>query len=97
MDHVVVDELHPVNQVPDQIGIGRNLYSESILDRTARGHRVYHGADAANALGESPGISGIATFHDQLDAPELCRGGPGFGDPAIIGFPPRCAGGLRSG
>ena len=83
---MVVDELHAVNQVPDQIGIGRNLDSQGILDRAARGHRVYHGTDAANALGEGPGIPGIAAFHDQLDSPELRRGGPGFNDPAIIGL-----------
>jgi hypothetical protein len=65
--HVIVDVLCPAHQVADQLGVLRDRIIEGILDRTDRGHAVHQGADAADALGEGPGVARVATLHHDLE------------------------------
>ena len=45
---------------------------------------MHGGADAADALGEKPGVARVAAFQDELDAaPHLPRR-PGVGDLAVL-------------
>ena len=95
VDHVVLHGLHAVHEIPDRVGVRRDADAERVLDGAARCHRVHHRADAADALGKSPGVARIAALHDELDATELRRGRPGGGDAPVLvsvqgcDYPPR--------
>jgi hypothetical protein len=86
VDHVVLDELHPQDQVPDRVGVGRNANVQGVFHRPQRGDRVDDCAHATDALGEGPRIPRVAAFHDDLDPSELGRGRPGVGDTSFLGL-----------
>jgi len=82
----VLHELHAVDQIPDEVGVGRDGDVERILHRAAGCNRVDHGAYPADPLSEGPGVPGIPSLHDNFDPPELGGRRPGIGDPAIFGL-----------
>ncbi len=82
--HVVVHVLRGDHQVADQLRVGRNLVTQRILDRAHRGDAVHQGADAADALGEGPGVARVAALQDQLDAAHHGAGAVGAGDLAVV-------------
>jgi len=84
VDHVVLDELHPVDQVANDVGVRRDGDVERILDRSARRDGMHHRADPADSLDVRPRVARIAVLHDDLDAAKLggCR--PRIGDPPVF-------------
>ena len=84
MDDMILHELHAVDQIPDEVGIGRNGDVERILHRAAGCNRVDHGAHAADPLGEGPGVARIASLQDGLDPAELRGRRPRVGDAAEL-------------
>ena len=86
VDHVILNELHPVNQVANRVRVGRNLDVERVLDRPAARDRVHDGAHAANALRERPCVARIAALHDRFDAAELRGRRPRLCDLAVLGL-----------
>ena len=70
VDHVVLHVLDAFDQVADDPRVGRNLDSQSILYASHGGDGMYRRADAADALGEDPGVARVAPFQDHLDAAE---------------------------
>ena len=84
--HVVVHILRPDHQVADQFGVVRDLDLECILHRAHRGDAMHQRADAANALGESPGVARVAAAQDDFDAAHHGAGRVGLGDlPGLVG------------
>ena len=84
VDDVVLNELHAVDQVPDQIRVGRDGDVQGILHGAAGGHGVHDGTNAADPLGKGPGVARVAPLHDDLDPAELGRMGPGVGDTTAL-------------
>ncbi len=78
---VVVHVLRADHQVADEVGVGRDLDVERVLDRADRGDGVHQGADAADALREGPGVARVAAPQDDLDAAHHRAGRVGLGDP----------------
>ncbi len=90
--HVVVHILRRDHQVADQLrvlrqGVVRNGAMQRVFNRAHRGDSMHQRADAADALGERPGIAGIAPAQDDLDATHHGAGGIRTGDLAAgVGF-----------
>ena len=66
--HMVMHILGADHQVADQLGIVGDLDLECVLNRTHRGNAMHQRADPANALGEGPGVAGVAAAQDDFDA-----------------------------
>ena len=62
------------NQIADVLRIERDLEVERVFDGAHRRERVHGGADAAEALGEEPGLARVAAEEDALDAAESLDG-----------------------
>ncbi|MEY9702571.1 hypothetical protein ABIE71_005314 [Bradyrhizobium diazoefficiens] len=67
MHDVVVHLQCKLHQIADRIGVLRNGDPERVLDRAHRRQCVGAGADAADPLGERPGVAGIAVLQDHFD------------------------------
>ena len=57
---------------------------QRVLDRAHRSHRMNAGADAADALGERPGVARIAVLEDDFDAAPHRAGGDGVADHVVV-------------
>ena len=51
-----------------RLALRRHLDAQGVLHRAARRDGVHHGAHAADALGEGPGVARVAPLQDDLDA-----------------------------
>ena len=81
---VGMHELSPFNDVPDYPSILRRPDLESIVHAHGRCVAVGSGADAADPLGNVPGIARVPSLEDQFKAPEQGAGCPGVLDlPAL--------------
>ena len=75
VDDVIVQGVSDQDQVADVLRVERDLEPDRVLHRAHRGDGVDGGADAADALGEQPGLARVAPLQDELDAaPHLARG-----------------------
>jgi hypothetical protein len=68
MDDVILHVLRRYDQIAEQPCVRRGHGADSPFDCADRGDGVNRGADAADALGEGPGVARIAPAQDQLDA-----------------------------
>src|ERR1019366_3004738 len=66
--HMVLHIKRQFHDVANDLGVDRDLDANGVFHRADRRHRVDGGADAANALGESPGITRIASLEDDFNA-----------------------------
>ncbi len=84
MHDMVVDAVRRDDHVADVLGVERHLQSQRVFNRPHRDDGVHGGADAADALGENPGVARVAVLEDDLDAaPHLPRR-PGIGNLAVV-------------
>ncbi len=88
VDHVVLYRLRRDDQVAQQPRVGGRLRADGLLHRAHRADRMDGGADAADPLGEGPGIPRVAVLENQLDSAKHGRGGPRLRDDPIryLGF-----------
>ena len=77
VQRVQMIEMHDVvvhlrsHDVADDVGVLRAWHMrQRVLHRAHRGQRMGAGADAADALGERPGVARVAAAQDHLDAAE---------------------------
>ncbi len=84
VDDVVLDELRAGDQVANEPRVLGNDDAQRVLDRAHRRERMHRGADAADALGEDPGVARVASAENQLNAAKHRAGAPGVGDDAIL-------------
>ncbi len=84
VNHVVLYELHPLQEVADHVGGGGNPDVQRVLHCPHRRQRVHHRAHAADALREGPRVSRIATLQDDLEASELGAGRMGVDNALIV-------------
>ena len=63
------------HDVADIIGILRNSNTQSVLNRTDRAQSMSRGANAANTLDISPGVTGVTILHNQFQAAPGGTGG----------------------
>ena len=84
VDHVILDELHGFQQVADDAGVVGNGDAEGVLDGAHRCDGVHGRADAADALGEDPGVARVAALQHHLKASEGGARAPGVGDLAVL-------------
>ena len=84
MHDVVVHLQRQLHDIADGIGVFRDLDRQRVFDRAHRGQRVGAGADAADPLGEGPGVARIAAAQDDLDAAPHRAGRDGVADDIIL-------------
>ena len=84
VDHVVLDELNPFDNVAQDAGVVWNGDFQRVFHGAHGGERVDGGADTAGALRDGPGIARVASFQDDLDAAEHRAGRPGILHGAFI-------------
>ncbi len=84
VDHVILHVLGGLHDVADQLGGRRNADAQRVFDGADAGLRVNRGAHAADALGDGPGIAGIAADEDLLEAAHHGAGAVGVGDDAVL-------------
>src|SRR5579863_847795 len=84
MDHVILHHLRARNQIADDPGVLGNVDTQCIFDRTDAGERVYHRADATDALRPDPSLPRIAALQDDLHAAEHGPGTPGVRDLSAV-------------
>ena len=82
--HVVLDELGAEHEVAHQLRVLGDGDAQGVLHRPHAGEGVHGGAHAADALGEGPGIAGIAALEDLLDAADHGAGAEGVRHDAIL-------------
>jgi hypothetical protein len=84
MHDMVVDILAGNHEIADQLGIVGNGIIQGILHGAYRGDAVHQGTDAADTLGEGPGVARVASLQDDLDAAHHGAGTGGLLDHAIV-------------
>ncbi len=84
MDDVVVHGVGHHDQVPDVLGVERDLEAERVFDGSHGSDRVNGRAHAAEALGEEPRVARVAAEQDRLDPAEHLARGPGLLDLASV-------------
>ena len=93
MDHVILHRLRADDQVAQEPGVGGRPRPDRILDGADRGNRMDRRADAADPLGERPGVARIASLQNDLDPAKHRRRRPGVlhGSAIDLGFDPEVA------
>jgi len=86
VDHMILHILDSNDDISDMFGIGRDLDIERILHGPDRGDGVHRCADTTEALGEVPGITGVAPLQYFLDAAEHGAAAPGVDNFAVAHF-----------
>ncbi|MPM14565.1 hypothetical protein SDC9_60929 [bioreactor metagenome] len=84
MDDMVVDLQRELHHVADRVRVVRDLDAKRILDRADRGQRVGAGADAADPLGEGPGVARVAALQDDLKPAPHRAGRDRVADDAVL-------------
>jgi hypothetical protein len=80
VNNVVLNRLRGRDDIADQLGIGRNFYSQGVFNGVDRGKSVNHRADATDTLRPDPSLARVTPTQDQLDSPEHRAGTPGVRD-----------------
>ena len=80
MDDMVMLELRPMEQIPNDSSIIRDLNTNRVFDCPHRGQIMRHRSDASCALGKERGVSWISSFQDNFNASEQLPGTPGVHD-----------------
>ena len=84
VDDVVLHVLGGHHDVADELSGGRDGDAESALNRTNAGEGVHGGADAADALGNGPGIARIAALENLLETANHGAGAESVSNDAIF-------------
>ena len=79
-----MDELPALDQVPDDPRVVGGRHVERLLQSHGARVPVGDGADAADPLGDEPGIPGVPPLQDDLEAAEQGPGAPGVLDLAVL-------------
>ncbi len=74
---VGVDELGPFDHVPDDAAVVRRPHLEGVVHAHRGGMAVGGRANAADALGDVPGVPRISALQDELETSKQCSRGPG--------------------
>ena len=82
--HVILHVLRGHHDVADQLGGGRDGDAERVFNGAHAGQSVHGGADAADALGDGPGIARIAADEDLFQAAHHGAGAECVGDDAVF-------------
>ena len=99
MDNVILHVLNRFDDVADQAGIRRDFNFQGIFNSSHGAECMYRRSNTTDALGESPGIPGIAPLQDDLDAAEHGAAAPRFGHLSAVNlnFKPQVAFDARDG
>ena len=84
MDHVVLDILDAGDQIADDPGVVRDRDAQRVFHCSHGAGGVDRRADAADTLGEEPGVARVAALEDELDAAEHGARAPRLGDFAAV-------------
>src|SRR5512133_571257 len=84
MNDVILYVLDADDDVADQLGIGRDLDSEGVLDCPHRSDGMNGRADAAETLGPVPGVTRITGMKDLLYTAEHGGRAPGVGNNTVV-------------
>ena len=68
VDQMVMHIQRELHDVADGVGVFRDLDVQRVFDGANRGQRVGAGADAADPLGEGPGVARVAALEDDFKA-----------------------------
>ena len=68
VDHVILHVLRGEHDVADELRGGRHRDAQRVFNRANAGQRVHRGADAADALGNGPGVARIAADENLLQS-----------------------------
>ena len=84
MDHVILHELGPFDDVAQQAGVIGYGDAQGIFHGPHRRDGVHGCADATDALRKVPRIARIAALEDQLQPAKHGAGAPGVGNDAVF-------------
>ena len=82
--HMILHVQRSHHDVANQLGCRRYRNADCILNGAHAGQCMHRGADAANALGDCPGIARVATNENLLKSANHCAGTVRVCDDAVF-------------